>query len=74
VLIIGGSVGKTGAAAMAAKAALRAGAGLATVATSRSALPVVASLGMEIMTEPLPETDSGTISIRAVKEGILETW
>ena len=73
VLVIGGSVGKTGAAAMAAKAALRAGAGLSTVATSRSALPVVASLGMEIMTEPLPETDSGTISFRAVMEGILDT-
>jgi hydroxyethylthiazole kinase-like uncharacterized protein yjeF len=73
VLVIGGSVGKTGAAAMAAKAALRAGAGLTTVATPRSALPVVASLGMEIMTEPLPETDSGTISFRAVKGGILDS-
>lgn len=73
VLVIGGSVGKTGAAAMAAKAALRAGAGLVTVATPRSALPVVASLSMEIMTEPLPETGSGTISLRAIKDGLLDT-
>jgi hydroxyethylthiazole kinase-like uncharacterized protein yjeF len=73
VLVIGGSVGKTGAAAMAAKAALRAGVGLATVATTRSALSVIASLSMEIMTEPLPETDSGTISLRALKEGLLDS-
>lgn len=72
VLVLGGSVGKTGAAGMAAKAALRAGAGLATVATPGSALPVIATLGMEIMTEPLPETDSGTISLRALKEGLLD--
>ncbi|HEX5413829.1 MAG TPA: NAD(P)H-hydrate dehydratase [Terriglobia bacterium] len=73
VLVIGGSVGKTGAAAMAAKAALRAGAGLVTVATPKSALPIVASLSMEIMTEPLPETSSGTISLRAIKDGLLDT-
>jgi ADP-dependent NAD(P)H-hydrate dehydratase / NAD(P)H-hydrate epimerase len=72
VLVIGGSVGKTGAAAMAAKAVLRSGAGLATVATPKSALPVIASLSMEIMTEPLPETDSGTISLRALKDGLLD--
>ncbi|HKT11203.1 MAG TPA: NAD(P)H-hydrate dehydratase [Terriglobia bacterium] len=72
VLVLGGSVGKTGAAAMAAKAALRAGAGLATVATPGSALPVIASLSMEIMTEPLPETGSGTISLRAIEDGVLD--
>jgi ADP-dependent NAD(P)H-hydrate dehydratase / NAD(P)H-hydrate epimerase len=72
VLVIGGSVGKTGAAAMAAKAALRAGAGLATVATPGSALPSIASLSMEIMTEPLPETASGTISLKALKDGLLD--
>ncbi len=72
VLILAGSVGKTGAAAMAAKAALRAGAGLATVATARSALPIIASLGMEFMTEPLPETEAGTISMRALDHGRLD--
>ncbi len=73
VLVLGGSVGKTGAAAMAAKASLRAGVGLATVATARSAVPIIASLSMEIMTEPLPETDSGTVALRALREGLLDT-
>src|SRR5947208_11598037 len=72
VLILAGSVGKTGPAALAARAALRAGAGLVTVATAESALPVIASLGMEFMTEPLPETDSGTISLRALDSGRLD--
>jgi hydroxyethylthiazole kinase-like uncharacterized protein yjeF len=72
VLLIAGSVGKTGAAAMAAKAALRAGAGLVTVATAKSALPIIASLGMEFMTEPLPETEAGTISPRAMDYGRLD--
>ena len=66
VLVLAGSVGKTGAAALAAKAALRAGAGLVTVATPKSALPIVAALGMEYMTEPLPETEAGTISLGAL--------
>jgi NAD(P)H-hydrate epimerase len=72
VLILAGSVGKTGAAALAAKAALRAGAGLVTVATAAGALPVIASLGMEYMTEPLPQTEAGTISLRALDYGGLE--
>lgn len=72
VLMLAGSVGKTGAAALAAKAALRAGAGLVTVATAQSALPVIAALGMEFMTEPLPETGSGTISLRALDYGRLD--
>ncbi len=66
VLVLAGSVGKTGAAAMAARAALRAGAGLVTVATAKSALPIIAALGMEFMTEALPETD-GAISLRALE-------
>jgi len=72
VLILAGSVGKTGAAALAAKAALRAGAGLVTVATAQSALPIVASMGMEYMTEPLPETEAGTVSLRALDYGRME--
>ncbi|HUI43931.1 MAG TPA: NAD(P)H-hydrate dehydratase [Terriglobia bacterium] len=72
VLVIAGSVGKTGAAAMAALSALRAGAGLVTVATPRSALPVVASLGLEYMTEPLPETDSGAIALQALDEKFMD--
>jgi NAD(P)H-hydrate epimerase len=62
VLVIGGSRGKSGAAAMAGKAALRSGAGLVTVATATSVLPVIASSMSELMTEPLNETAAGTIA------------
>jgi NAD(P)H-hydrate epimerase len=64
-LIVGGSLGKAGAAAMAGMAALRAGAGLATVATPKSVLPTVAGFHPELMTEPLPETETGSIAAGA---------
>ncbi len=72
VLVISGSFGKAGAAAMSARAALRSGAGLVTVATPKSVLPTVAAMGMELMTEPLPETESGSISLRALSDGHLD--
>ncbi len=62
VLVIAGSRGKTGAAAMSGIAALRAGAGLVTVASSASAISAVASYAPELMTEPLPETDTGAVA------------
>ncbi|HEY4088214.1 MAG TPA: NAD(P)H-hydrate dehydratase [Bryobacteraceae bacterium] len=62
VLVIAGSRGKSGAAAMCGMAALRAGAGLVTVACPKSALDAVAAAGPEIMTEPLRETASGEIA------------
>lgn len=71
VLVVGGSLGKSGAAAMAGMAVLRAGAGLSTVATARSTLGTVAGFHPELMTEPLPETDAGTISKGAL-DGIYE--
>jgi hydroxyethylthiazole kinase-like uncharacterized protein yjeF len=67
VLVIGGSLGKAGAAAMAGMSALRTGAGLSTVATPKSVLPTVASFHPEVMTEPLEETEVGTISMRALE-------
>jgi ADP-dependent NAD(P)H-hydrate dehydratase / NAD(P)H-hydrate epimerase len=70
VLVVGGSFGKAGAAAMAGMAGLRAGAGLSTVATSKSALPTVAGFYPEVMTEALEETDVGTIAGSAF--GMLE--
>ncbi len=67
VLIIGGSVGKGGAAAMAGMAALRTGAGLVTVACPRSVQPTIAAYAPELMTQPLDETAEGSISLLALK-------
>ena len=64
--IIAGSSGQSGAAALAAKAALRAGAGLVTVATPASVQASVASGIPEVMTLPLPETADHTLSRRAL--------
>ena len=65
VLVIAGGRGKTGAAAMAGIAALRAGAGLSTVHRRRRRFRHIASYAPEIMTEPLAETDGGSIAMRA---------
>jgi NAD(P)H-hydrate epimerase len=59
VTIVAASRGKTGAAHLAAMGALRSGAGLVTVATPASVLPIVAASAPELMTEPLDETDGG---------------
>jgi hydroxyethylthiazole kinase-like uncharacterized protein yjeF len=67
VLVVGGSLGKAGAAAMAGMAVLRAGAGLSTVATPKSVLATVAGFHPEMMTEPLAETAVGTISSEAAE-------
>lgn len=61
-LIVAGSVGKAGAAGMSARGALRAGAGLVTVATPEPVLAIVAGFAPEIMTEPLHSTSVGTIA------------
>lgn len=53
VLAIAGSHGKTGAAALCGMAALRAGAGLVTVSSEDSAIPVIAGHAAELMTIPL---------------------
>ncbi len=58
VLVVGGSLGKSGAAAMCGMAALRTGAGLVTVATPASVLPAVAAFAPELMTEPLGDAAS----------------
>ncbi|MFN2577436.1 MAG: NAD(P)H-hydrate dehydratase [Pyrinomonadaceae bacterium] len=66
-LIVAGSRGFTGAAALCGNAAMRAGAGLVTVATPVSAQPVVATQVMpEVMTTALAETDRGVVSDEAL--------
>ena len=71
VLVVAGSRGKAGAASLAARAALRSGAGLVTVATAASTQPTVAALGAEYMTEALDETAEGTIAFESL-ERVLE--
>lgn len=68
VLVIAGSRGFTGAAALCGNAAMRSGAGLVTVATPVSAQPLVAAQVMpEVMTAALAETDRGAVSDEAVE-------
>jgi ADP-dependent NAD(P)H-hydrate dehydratase / NAD(P)H-hydrate epimerase len=64
-LIVAGSRGKTGAAALCGLGALRAGAGLVTVASAESAVPLIAAHAPELMTEPLAETPHGSIALNA---------
>lgn len=65
LLVLAGSVGKTGAAAMACEAALRMGAGLVTLAIPKSLNAIMEMKLTEVMTEPLPETPHQTLSLRA---------
>jgi ADP-dependent NAD(P)H-hydrate dehydratase / NAD(P)H-hydrate epimerase len=69
VLLLAGSVGKSGAAILAGRAALRSGAGLATIATPEPAQPIVAAGQAEYMTEPLNATKSGALSLRSLLDG-----
>ncbi len=66
VCIIAGSVGMSGAAALAGRSALRGGAGLVRVATAKSVLPIVAAIEPSFTTIPLPEDSAGRISAKAV--------
>lgn len=62
VLVVAGSVGKGGAAALAGVGALTIGAGLVTVAAPAPARAEIASFAPEIMTEPLPAGRSGALA------------
>ncbi len=64
VLVVAGSVGKTGASALASLAALKAGAGLVTLAAPADVLHLI-PLSPEIMTYPLPSSN-GRINRKAI--------
>ncbi len=66
VLVIAGSVGKTGAAALTSLAAQRVGAGLVTLAVPHSLNDILEVKLTEVMTEPLPETEARTIGREAL--------
>jgi len=71
VLVVAGSVGKSGAAAMTGLAALRGGAGLVTLIVPAGAWAGVAPAVPEVMVEQAPEGPPGRLGTAAV-EGIVE--
>lgn len=66
VLVLAGSRGKTGAAAMTCLGALRAGAGLVTLGIAESLNPIMEVKLTESMTEPLPEGEPGHLGPEAL--------
>jgi NAD(P)H-hydrate epimerase len=71
VLLIAGSLGKTGAAILCGRAALRGGAGLVTIATPQVALPTLAAGQAEYMTEGLDSTPEGTVASSSLESNRL---
>jgi len=67
-LVIAGSVGMTGAAAMSAQAALKIGAGLVTLGVPESLNDILEIKLTEVMTKPLPETPERTIRAKAAEQ------
>ncbi|MFH1422798.1 MAG: NAD(P)H-hydrate dehydratase, partial [Planctomycetota bacterium] len=73
VLILASSPGFTGAAYLAGKGALLSGSGLVTVGCPKSLLPVLASKFTCVMTLPLPETNTSTLSRQALSAVIAKS-
>ena len=70
MLVIAGSAGLSGAAALCSRGALRSGAGLVTLAVPRSVQPLMAKKLTEVMTASLPETSARTISLAALPTAV----
>jgi len=67
VMVVAGSVGHTGAAALASMAAMRGGSGLVTLAVPESLNDVLEQKVTEVMTSPMPETSERTLSDKAAE-------
>lgn len=63
IFVLAGSRGLTGAAAMTASSAMRAGAGTVILGTPVSVYPILAKKLTEVMVDPLSETPDGTLSM-----------
>jgi NAD(P)H-hydrate epimerase len=69
VLVVGGSRGMTGAAALASRAALRADAGYVTIAAPAGSLPVLESLVLEAVKRPLEDVFESAARAKALAVG-----
>ena len=65
LVVVAGSPGKTGAAAMVCSGALRAGTGLVTLGIPAALNPILESKLTEAMTEPLPDAGTGYLAADA---------
>jgi len=68
LLVLAGSMGKTGAAALCGKSAMRSGAGLVTIATTGEAQSVLESKSLETMVDNVIERHDSPLSEKAVKK------
>ncbi len=67
LLLLAGSLGKTGAAVLCGRSAMRVGTGLVTIATTADAQPVIESKCLEIMVEALLDRADAPITDKVVK-------
>ncbi|WP_165232397.1 NAD(P)H-hydrate dehydratase [Aquisphaera insulae] len=70
VLVLAGSRGMAGAAALCGASAIRSGAGLVRVASAAEVQPTVASFEPSYMTYPLPQDDDGLIDFARARPAI----
>jgi NAD(P)H-hydrate epimerase len=68
IAVLAGSPGMTGAATLTSLASLRVGGGLTILGVPSSLNPILEEKCTEVMTRPLPETTTGTVSLNAKKE------
>jgi ADP-dependent NAD(P)H-hydrate dehydratase / NAD(P)H-hydrate epimerase len=73
VLVIGGSIGKSGAPAMTSLTAMRSGAGLVTAAVPAPVLPQVSAVAPELMTWPLHANSAGEIAAKGLTPELFES-
>jgi len=70
VVVLAGSRGKSGAAVLSARAALKTGSGLVTAGVPDAVQPVVAAGQPEVMTEALASTEEGTVAEAALDQAL----